>query len=146
MALASSFIWAFVIIITKKLTRNDSSITILTYQYTNMTVLSFFVVIFFWQTPTTISLFYLLLAALSGTVAHIALNHAYKIVDVSATQPFSFAGLIVASFYGYFVFNEKPDIYTWIGALIIFIGVILITIREIQLNRDLIRNKIDINT
>ena len=61
------------------------------------------------------------------------------------TQPFSFAGLIIASFYGYFIFGEKPDLYTWIGALVIFIGIILITIREIQLNKDLIKNKFNIN-
>ena len=62
------------------------------------------------------------------------------------TQPFSFVGLIIASFYGYFIFDEKPDLYTWIGALIIFVGVILITIREIQLNKDLVRSKININS
>ena len=83
MTLASSFIWSVVIIITKKLTKDDSSITILTYQYTNMTILSFFLVIFFWQTPSIISLFYLFLAALSGSILHISLNQAYKLVDVS---------------------------------------------------------------
>jgi len=144
MSLISSFIWAVVIIITKKLTDDDSAITILTYQYTFMTILSFFIVIFFWQTPSLISLLYLILAAISGTILHIAVNHAYKLVDVSMTQPFSFVGLIIASFYGYFIFNEKPDLYTWIGALIIFVGVILITIREIQLNKDLVKSKINI--
>jgi len=146
MSLMSSFIWAVVIIITKKLTEDDSAITILTYQYTFMTILSFFIVIFFWQTPSLISLLYLILAAISGTILHIAVNHAYKLVDVSMTQPFSFVGLIIASFYGYFIFDEKPDLYTWIGALIIFVGVILITIREIQLNKDLVRSKININS
>ena len=145
MTLISSFIWAVVIIITKKLTKDDSSITILTYQYTFMTVLSFFIVIFFWQIPSLISFIYLLLAAISGTILHISLNHAYKLVDVSMTQPFSFAGLIIASFYGYFIFGEKPDLYTWIGAIVIFAGIILITIREIQLNKDLIKNKFNIN-
>jgi len=145
MSLISSFIWAVVIIITKKLTDDDSAITILTYQYTFMTILSFFIVIFFWQTPSLISLLYLILAAISGTILHIAVNHAYKLVDVSMTQPFSFVGLIIASFYGYFIFDEKPDLYTWIGALIIFVGVILITIREIQLNKDLVRSKINIS-
>ena len=111
-----------------------------------MTILSLFTAIFFWQTPSLISLLYLLLAAISGTILHIALNHAYKLVDVSMTQPFSFVGLIIASFYGYFIFDEKPDLYTWIGALIIFVGVILITIREIQLNKDLVRSKININS
>ena len=146
MSLLSSLFWAVVIILTKKLTKNDSAITILTYQYTIMTVLSFLTVIFFWQNPSFISLIYLSLAALSGTITHIALNHAFKLVDVSMTQPFSFFGLIIASLYGYLIFDEKPDIYTWVGASVIFIGITLITIREMQLNKDLIRRKININS
>ena len=145
MAILSSLFWAVVIILTKKLTKDDSPITILTYQYTIMTILSFLTVVFFWENPTLISFIYLLLAALSGTITHIALNYAYKLVDVSMTQPFSFIGLIFASLYGYLIFDEIPDIYTWIGASIIFIGIIVITIREIQLNKDLTNNKIDIN-
>ena len=145
MTLLSSFIWSIVIIITKKLTKDDSSITILAYQYTNMTFLSFFMVIFFWQTPSTISILFLFLAALSGTIFHLCMNHVYKLSDVTMTQPYSFFGLIVASMYGYLIFNEVPDIYTWIGGFIIFIGVTLITLREIQLNKDIVRHKININ-
>jgi len=146
MALLSSFIWAIVIIITKKLTESDTAITILTYQYTFMTFLSFVIVLFFWSIPSLSSLIYIFLAACSGTILHIALNHAYKLVDVSMTQPFSFLGLVVASLYGYFLFDENPDMFTWIGSLIIFIGVTLIAYREIKLNKDLIRNKLNINS
>ena len=67
-------------------------------------------------------------------------------MDVSMTQPFSFLGLILASFYGYFIFDEKPDFSTWVGAIIIFFGVIIITIREIKLNKDLVRSKLSINS
>ena len=146
MTLLSSFIWAVVIIITKKLTEDDSAITILTYQYTFMTILSFFIVIFFWQTPSLTSFIYIFMAAISGSIFHIIINYVYKLVDVSMTQPFSFAGLILASFYGYFIFDEKPDLYTWIGAIIIFFGVLIITIREIKLNKDLVRSKLSINS
>ena len=146
MALLSSFIWAIVIVITKKLTESDSAMSILTYQYTFMTFLSFVLVLFFWSTPSLSSLIYIFLAACSGTILHIALNHAYKLVDVSMTQPFSFLGLVVASLYGYFLFDENPDMFTWIGSLIIFIGVTLIAYREIKLNKDLVRNKLNINS
>ena len=132
--------------ITKKLTESDSAITILTYQYTFMTFLSFIVVLFYWDTPSLSSFIYIFFAACSGTILHIALNHSYKLVEVSMTQPFSFLGLIIASLYGYFLFDENPDIFTWIGALIIFIGVTIITYREIKLNKDLIRNKLNINS
>jgi len=146
MALLSSFIWAIVIVITKKLTESDSAMSILTYQYTFMTFLSFVLVLFFWSIPSLSSLIYVFLAACSGTILHIALNHAYKLVDVSMTQPFSFLGLVVASLYGYFLFDENPDMFTWIGSLIIFIGVTLIAYREIKLNKDLVRNKLNINS
>jgi len=143
MTILSSFIWAVVMIITKKLTKNDSAITILTYQYTFMTFLSFIVVLFFWNTPSLSSLLYIFLAACSGTIVHIALNHALKLVDVSMTQPFSFFGLIIASLYGFFLFDEKPDLFTWIGALIIFIGIAIITYREIKLNKNLVTDNLN---
>ena len=49
-----------------------------------------------------------------------------KLVDVSMTQPYSFLNLVFASIIGYFVFDEIPDLYTWIGALIIFTGILII--------------------
>ena len=146
MVLVASIFWSIIIIITKQLTKNDSSIKILTYQYTFMTFFLLFTAIIFWQTPSFNSLIFLSMAAFVGTISHIALNHAYKLVDVTMTQPFSFIGLIIASIYGYFFFREKPDVFTWIGAIIIFLGITIITIREIQLNKDLVRNKINLNT
>ena len=89
------------------------------------------------------SLIYIFLAACAGTIVHIALNNALKLVDVSMTQPFSFFGLIIASLYGYFLFDEKPDLFTWVGALIIFIRITIITYREIKLNKNLVINKLN---
>ena len=47
MVLFSSLVWSFIIIITKFLSKSDSPITILTYQYSLVTFFSFFIVIFF---------------------------------------------------------------------------------------------------
>ena len=47
MALFSSFLWSVVIIITKKISKDDSSITILSYQSVFMSIFSFFIVLFF---------------------------------------------------------------------------------------------------
>ena len=146
MVLVATFFWSIIIILTKQLTNKDSSITILTYMYTFMTFLTLITAIIFWETPTTNSIIYLSLAAFVGTISHFSINHAFKLVDVSMTQPFSFIGLIVASFYGYFLFNESPDIYTWLGAIVIFIGIIIITIRELKLDKELVRAKVNINS
>ncbi len=75
---------------------------------------------------------------------HLCINHAYKLVDVSVTQPYSFLSLVFASLIGFYVFNETPDLFTWIGASVIFLGVLIISYREMKLEKEIIRKSIDI--
>ncbi len=144
MALFSSLLWSIVIIITKKISKDDSSITILSYQSLFMTIFSFFIVLFFWEMPSTKTFVYLIFAAACGTILHLTLNHAYKLVDVSMTQPYSFLSLVFASLIGFFVFNEIPDLFTWLGASVIFVGVLIISYREMKLDKEIIRKRLDI--
>ena len=146
MALISSLIWSVVIILTKKVSKDDSAITILSHQYVYMTLFSFPLFIYFWDQPSLKTIIFILCAAMSGTILHIALNHAYKLVDVTMTQPYSFLGLVVSSIIGYFVFSDKPDFYTWLGASVIFCGVLLISYRELQLNKEITRKRLNINS
>ena len=146
MALISSLIWSVVIILTKKVSKDDSAITILSHQYVYMVLFSFPLVIYFWDQPSLKTIIFILCAAISGTILHIALNHAYKLVDVTMTQPYSFLGLVVSSIIGYFVFSDKPDFYTWLGASVIFCGVLLISYRELQLNKEITRKRLNINS
>ena len=146
MALISSLIWSVVIILTKKVSKDDSAITILSHQYVYMSLFSFPLVIYFWDQPSFKTIIFILCAAMSGTILHIALNHAYKLVDVTMTQPYSFLGLVVSSIIGYFVFSDKPDFYTWLGASVIFCGVLLISYRELQLNKEITRKRLNINS
>ena len=46
----------------------------------------------------------------------------------------------------FFLFDESPDIYTWLGAIVIFVGIIIITIRELKLDKELVRAKVNINS
>ena len=142
MVLFSSLVWSFIIIITKFLSKNDSPITILTYQYSLVTFFSFFIVIFFWETPSSIIFLYTFLAALSGTVLHLALIYSYKLVDLTLIQPFTFLSLIWASLFGYYIFGEEPDIFTWLGAIIIFSGVLIIFYRESYLKKDIAKESL----
>jgi drug/metabolite transporter (DMT)-like permease len=142
MVLFSSLVWSFIIIITKFLSKNDSPITILTYQYSLVTFFSFFIVIFFWEMPSSIIFLYTFLAALSGTVLHLALIYSYKLVDLTLIQPFTFLSLIWASLFGYYIFGEEPDIFTWLGAIIIFSGVLIIFYRESYLKKDIAKESL----
>ena len=130
MILVSLTFWSFIIILSKFVSKDDSPITMVTYQYTLMTIFAFPLAIYFWQMPSLISILLVFIAAASGTILHLCLGLAYKYADLSVTQPIWFTGLIFGSGFGYFVFNEIPDFWTWIGGIVVFSSVLVITYFE----------------
>lgn len=50
---------------------------------------------------------------------------AYRKNNLSLLQPFDFSRLIFTSFIAYFIFDEKPDFWIFLGSSIILIGLIL---------------------
>ena len=142
MVLASALLWSCVIIITKFMSKNDSAMTILTFQYTFVTLFTFPLAIIYWNNPSFISLIYILLAAVVGTVLHLCINNAYKLSDLSIIQPVWFTQLVFASFLGFIIFGSLPDFFTWIGAILVFISVLIITYRENYLKKDIAKTSI----
>jgi len=130
MVLVSLVFWSFIIILSKFVSKDDSPITMVTYQYTLMTIFALPLALFFWDTPSLTSIIYVFIGAISGTILHLCLGLAYKYADLSVTQPIWFTGLIFGSGIGYFSFNEIPDLWTWIGGIVVFSSVLLITYRE----------------
>ena len=146
MVLLSCIMWSAIIIISKSLVKDDSPMTIITYQYSFMTLFSFFVAIYFWEAPSYNVIFYMFLAAASGTALHICLNYSYKLVDLSLTQPITFSTLIWGSLIGFYVFDENPDFFTWLGGIFIFSGVLIITYRESYLKKNIAKESLPIKS
>ena len=142
MVLASALLWSCVIIITKFMSKNDSAMTILTFQYTFVTLFTLPLAIIYWINPSFESLIYTLLAAIVGTVLHLCINNAYKLSDLSIIQPVWFTQLVFASFLGFIIFGSLPDFFTWIGAILVFISVLIITYRENYLKKDIAKTSI----
>ena len=130
MILTSLIFWSFIIILSKFVSKDDSPITMVTYQYTLMTIFALPLAIYFWEMPSIISFVYVFIGAISGTVLHLSLALSYKYADLSVTQPIWFSGLIFGSAFGYFMFQELPDFWTWIGGIVVFSSVLLITYKE----------------
>ena len=142
MVLASALLWSCVIIITKFMSKNDSAMTILTFQYTFVTLFTLPLAIIYWNNPSFMSLIYTLLAAIVGTVLHLCINNAYKLSDLSIIQPVWFTQLVFASLLGFIIFGSLPDFFTWIGAILVFISVLIITYRENYLKKDIAKTSI----
>jgi len=80
-----------------------------------------------WQTPDPFGLFILALTAITAGIGHYALPKAFVKADATAVMPLDFARLPFAAAFGYVLFGEISDIWTWAGALIIFVAGILVT-------------------
>ena len=130
MVLVSLLFWSFIIILSKHVSKDDSPITMVSYQYTLMTFFALPLAIYFWETPSISSILYVFIGAISGTILHLCLGLAYKYADLSVTQPIWFSGLIFGSAFGYFLFKEIPDLWTWIGGIVVFSSVLIITYNE----------------
>ena len=76
---------------------------------------------------------------------HYFFNQAIRLTEVTFLTPFKYLGLIFASIFGFIYFGRcKPSVYTWIGGTILFSSMLIITIRENQLSKDIVK-KSDIN-
>ena len=73
---------------------------------------------------------------IAGLLSHWCIKHSLKISDTTFVMPLQFTKLIWASLIGIFIFAEMPDLWTWIGAVIIFVSVIYITYREAFIKKD----------
>ena len=128
--LTASLSFSIVLIMVKKLSDVDSSLTIIFYHLLFMTPLTFLVAIFFWEGINFSQLLIFIFIASCGLLSHWCLAQAFKLSDTTSIMPLQFTKLIWASIIGFYIFSEIPDIFTWFGAIIIFSSVIYITYRE----------------
>ena len=128
--LAASLSFSFVLIFVKKLSATDSSLTIIFYHLLYMTPVFFILSLFYWESISFNQLIIFVFMGASGLLSHWCLAQAFKLSDTTFVMPLQFTKLIWASLIGLFIFAEQPDIWTWVGGVIIFISVVYITYRE----------------
>ena len=124
---------AFIVI--KILSRTESSTTIVAYLNLFMVPAALIPALFVWQWPTAQEFTWLVVVGVSGTCAHLAMTKAFAIAETTVIMPFDFTRLPFTALIGYIAFSEVPDIWTWVGAAVIFSSTFYITHREAQIER-----------
>ena len=142
MVLTSTLLWSTVIIITKYMSKSDSPMTIITYQYTFVSLFTLPLAIVYWSNLSLSSVFYSLMAAIVGTVLHLCINTSYKMASLTILQPVWFSQLLWATIFSLILFNESVDYFTYIGGSLVFISVLIITYRENYLKKDIAKTSI----
>ncbi len=73
---------------------------------------------------------------LSGSLGLMAMVRAYRAADASVVMPFRYVSLLFATAFGYFLFDEQPDLWTWVGAAVIVSAALYTARREVRLARE----------
>ncbi len=118
--LLSTVFLAVVLLLVKILSRTDSSVTIISYSNVLMSPMSLVAALFFWQWPDGPQLMWLVMLGLVSTAASFMDTQGLKFAATHVVMPLEFLKLIWAAAFGYILFSEIPDTYTWIGGAMIF--------------------------
>lgn len=122
LVLAQSLFVAMISIIIKVATRTDRPDVIAMYQILYMTPITLLPSLFVWSWPTLSTFLWTLSIAFSSLYAQRAMTRALAEAPAGAMQPFDFLRLPFAIVFGYIAFGEIPDIWSAVGALVIFSG------------------------
>ena len=121
--LASNAVWAVALVVIKVLSRTDSSVTIALYATLFQWPVALSIAVFFWTTPDAVQFIWLVAIGIGGTIAQICLGEAFRHADATLVLPIDFTKLFWASLIGYFFFDQIPEIWIWVGAVVVFFAV-----------------------
>ena len=130
LVLIASFSWAISVLIAKRLTQDDSDISIAFWQPVGNVPLALFMSFYVWETPNQNQFLILFAIAVFGTMAQMSLNAALRRGDVSFLLPFDYLRLLWSILIGYFLFREFPDYALFVGGFFIVFATSLMAFRE----------------
>ena len=129
-ALGTGCFYGIYLVITRKLHSTDNPLlTLLLTGVVGFIIASFFVPIV-WINPTPTQWSWLALMGIFACLGHILLIYSLRFADASKLAPFGYFEIITNIILGYYVFKDFPDVWTFIGLLIIISSGIYVFSRE----------------
>lgn len=128
--LASAPMFAASFLITKALTRNESTGVILVWQSISVSLFSLPLALLHWQWPDAAQWAGFALCGLLGSAGHYCLTQSFQVADISATQSAKFLDLVWAAAMGWLVFAEQPSHSTLAGGALIAAATLWVARRE----------------
>ncbi|WP_417267208.1 DMT family transporter [Celeribacter baekdonensis] len=117
---------------TRYIGTKENPFTALLYSGLICTAIMSLIVPFRWVAPSGEALMLMAVMGALGAVGQFMMIRAYAAAEASAIAPFSYAGLLTASVWGMVFFNQLPDFWTVIGALVIVTAGLYVWHREKQ--------------
>ncbi|MBJ7483325.1 MAG: DMT family transporter [Brevundimonas sp.] len=134
-ALASALCLAGTITGVKSLTRSLSASSILVWSSIIGELLALPFALADWRWPSPGDLIPLFLIGLLSAANQVLFIKGMAVGEAAVLAPIDYARLVLSVIAGLLVFGEWPDVFTWLGAGVIVVSTLYITIREIQSKR-----------
>ncbi len=135
-ALGTGFLYGIYLIITRKLHSTDSPLlTLLITGIVGASIGSFLVPIV-WIQPTYSQWLWLALMGIFACAGHLLLIYSLKFADASKLAPLGYFEIVTNIILGYYIFNNFPDYWTFLGLFIIILSGSYIIRRELIIKRE----------
>lgn len=119
-AIATALAFGCSMLILKHLTRKDDPLIIVFISHLIMMPLALLPALYVWEWPQFEVWMILIATGPVAVIGHVTLTKAYKLADASFVAGVDYARLPFAVLFGWILFGELSDIWTWIGASVIF--------------------------
>ena len=117
-------------ILVKQLTSHDDPLKVVFLTHLMLTPLALAPALFVWKWPALSLLPAIMALGVVAVIGHYLLVKAFSVADASLVMMFEFSKLPWAVAYGFLLFGELTDIWTWAGATVIFAASAYIVHRE----------------
>jgi drug/metabolite transporter (DMT)-like permease len=128
--LGTSCAYAVVNVSTKTLARTDSSNTIVFYDFLLLSLLGIVPAILYWSEIRLEHVVGIAAMGVTSSLARQGVIRALAVGEASVVMPFNFLKLPFTVCIGFVWFAENPDIWTGVGAVVIFASTYYIARRE----------------
>ena len=143
--LCGSLMWSSSVLMAKKLTQTDTTLTITFWQAAGLIPATFILATQVWEWPSLSQLFMFLLIAIAGTLTHWFLNEALKRAEISVLLPLDYLRLIWSVSLGFIFFSETPTAGLWLGAALILGASTYIGVRQVKKKKEELNTNTNIN-
>jgi drug/metabolite transporter (DMT)-like permease len=133
LTLASALCTAGTVIQTRRLTRSETTSSIVFYFSLVCAIAGALTLPFAWHSPTGMELTSLITLGLLGGLAHIFLTESYRYAAASVVAPFDYTAMLWALVLGYWMFGELPELLVYVGAAIVAGAGLFVIYRERRL-------------
>tara|TARA_Y100001970_G_scaffold226143_1_gene279480 strand:+ start:5380 stop:6177 length:798 start_codon:yes stop_codon:yes gene_type:complete len=129
-ALGAGVCYGFFVLTTRTVSSTDSPVVTLIFAGIIGTFIISFFVIFVWINPNFYQWILMICLALAGTIGHLFLIISLKYAEASKLAPLGYFEIVSNAIIGYYFFSDLPNIWVWIGLIIIIISGLYLTLKE----------------